>query len=253
MPVTGSNHINYNLSIRITADGFSFFVTEALSGDLMHREDFPIRTEEPLSTMLAKALIRPSIQRTTYSKVRVVIDSDSTCIPLDEFRREDLPSHYKLVFDNVDIEKQNICYTLLPQIEVVEAFSVPKEVCNTISEIYPEATYTNSYATVMGRTAQFCKHRNPSMRPLFAYVQRNQLFIYSIFQEKLLYANNFVIEHDQNALYYLLSVWKELELDECSNTCFIGGDPEPAKQLAEEARQYLLHVDQMDTVDLAHL
>lgn len=253
MPVTGNNHINYNLSIRITADGFSFFVTEVVSGDLMHREDFPKREEETLASTLSRMLLRPSIQRNVYNKVRVVIDSDSTCIPLDEFRREGLKDYYKLVFDNVDLEANNVCYTLLPQIDVVEAFSVPKDVCETVSAVYPDVVYTNSYATVMGRTAQFCKSRNLSSCPLFAYVQRAQLFLFSIFQDKLVFANSFTIEHEQNALYFLLSVWKELELDVHENPCFISGDPEPSKQLAEQARSYLLNVEQMDTIDLVHL
>lgn len=253
MPVTGNNTSIYNLSIRITADGFSFFVTEAFSGDLMHREDFQMQEGETLSQTLAKMLIRPTIQRQSYNKVRVVIDSDSTCIPLDEFRREDLQSYYKLVFDNVDIEANNICYTVLPQIEVVETFAMPKDICAAIAEIYPDAIYVNSYAMVMERTIKFCKFRNPASCPLFVYIQNRQMFIYSIFQDRLLFANSFNLEHEQNALYFLLSVWKELAYDVYENICFIGGETGPSRQLAEEAKAYLQHVELMDTIDLVHL
>lgn len=253
MPVTGNNQLQYNLSIRITADGFSFFVTEAFSGDLMHREDFAKREDETMSRTLSKMMVRPSITRHTYNNVRVVIDSDSTCIPIDEFSRENLQQYYKLIFDNVDIEANKVCYTVIPQIEVVEAFTVPKDICDTVLEFYPEATFTNSYAMVLTRTTQFCNNRAPSTRPLFAYVQNRQLFLFSIFQDKLLFANSFMVDQEQNALFYLLSVWKELGLDVYNNICFIGGDPEPTKKLTEEAKAYLQHVEMMETIDLAHL
>ena len=253
MPVTGNNTSIYNLSIRITADGFSFFVTETISGDLIHREDFTIHEDEPLSRTLAKMLVRPTIQRLQYNKVRLVIDTDSTCIPLDEFKRDDLNTFYQLVFDNADLEANKVCYTVLPNLDVVELFTVPNDICDAISEIYPDVILTNSYATVMERTAAFCQRRNPANRPLFVYAQNKQLFVYCIYQNELLFANSFMVENGQTALYFLLSVWKELGLDVRENTCFIAGDPEPAKKLAEEARDYLLHVEHTNEVDLEHL
>lgn len=254
MQVTGNNQIHYNLSIRVTAtDGFSFFVTEAMSGDLMHREDFAKREDELLHRTLAKAMVRPTIQRHDYDSIKVVIDSDSTCIPLEDFNRESLDELYEAVFHDVDLLDNEVCYTILPQLEVVEAFTVPRLIRETVSELYPEAVFTNSYAVVMERVANYCKQRPLATRPLFVYAQSNQLFVFCVFQDRLLFANSFSIDKDQNALYFLLSVWKELGLDVRENTCFISGDPEPVKQLATEARNYLLHVEELEAVDLVHL
>lgn len=253
MPVTGNNQISYSLSIRITADGFSFFVTEAYSGDLLHREDYPAKGADLLLQTLTKAIIRPTITRQEFNQVRVVIDSDSTCIPMDEFRQEDLDALYKQVFSQSDVAQNKVCHTVIEQLGVVEAFTVPQKVYDLVMEHFPTAIITNSYATVMQRVASFCQRRNPASQPLFAYVQNDQLFIFSIFADALLFANSFTIEKEQNALFFLLSVWKELGLDVRENYCFIGGDPTPTQRLIEEARNYLLHVEQMNSVDLEHL
>lgn len=253
MPATGSNQIHYNLSIRVTAGGFSFFVTEAMSGDLMHREDFSKPEGESVGATLSQMLQRPTLQRHAYDTVRVVIDSDSTCIPLEEFHRDEITNLYKFVFSDADLDSNLVSYTLLPQIDVVEAYTVPRDVYDAVRAVYPEAAFTNSYATVLERVAQFCKRRNPIKRPLFAYVQQDQLFVFSIFQDQLLYANGFTLENNQNGLYFLLSVWKELGLDVRENTCFIAGEPTQANALISVARGYLLQVESMDSVDLAHL
>lgn len=253
MQVTGSNQIQYSLSIRITADGFSFFVTEAYSGDLLHREDYQARGEEELFQTMTKAITRPTLTRQAFKNVRIVIDSDSTCIPAEQFRSDDLEALYQQVFSTTDIERQHVCHTLIEQLNVVEAFTIPKDVEALLQEHFPGAIVTNSYAMVMQRVADFCQRRNPSGQPIFAYVQSDQLFIFSIRDNQLLFANSFMVDKEQNALYFLLSVWKELNLDVRNDYCFIGGDPQPTQRLIEEARNYLLHVEQMNGVDLEHL
>lgn len=253
MPVTGNNHIHYNLSIRITADGFSFFVTEALSGDLMHREDYSAKDNATLCLLLKQACVRPSITRHTYDVVRVVIDSDSTCLPLEEFHEEYLASLYQQVFIKADLFYNKVCYTLLPELGVVEAFTIPKELHDTLREYFPEAQFSNSYAIVLQRVSQYCQQHELSERPLFAYVQASQLFLFSIHRGQLLFANSFTVEKEQNALFFLLSVWKEMGLDVHQNPCFISGDPLPAQHLVEEAKNYLQHVQELSSIDLAHL
>ena len=256
MQVTGNNNqIHYNLSIRITADGFSFFGTEATLGDLMHREDFQCQDSEQLPRQISKMILRPTIQRHEYDNVRVVIDSNTTCIPLEEFRKEDLQKFFTIVFPNLDTQRELVCYTILRNLNTVQIYTVPRSIRIAISETYPDATYTNSHAVVLERVDDFSRRHEQPVKPLFAYAQRDQLFLFSIHQNTLLFANSFPIEDGEgkNALYYILSVWKSMGLNERENRCYISGDPEPAEKLAEEARKYLLYVEKIDSVDLAHL
>lgn len=252
MPATGNNVITYNMSIRIVADGFSFIVTEIPSGDIVFRDVFA-KGNEPVSHTLASKLYLPEITRYHYDSVRVIIDSDSTCVPYSEFRPEDLQQHYRLVYGNVDFKTRKVCYSMLLQLQVVEVFTVPKDICDTISKAYPEATYTNSCSMLLNHAATFCRSQKTTGHSLFAYLADRQMFLISITQGKLLFSNHFMIEQEQNALFFLLSVWKELKMDAYKDTCYIGGDSPLARQTAEEARAYLQNVEWMGTIDLTHL
>lgn len=244
MPVTGNNLINHSLSIRITAGGFSFFVTESISGDSVHREDYTKRDDETLSHALGKMLVSSTIQRFVFNKVQVVVDTDITCIPLEEFNADDVDSLYQLVFDKTVAEANKVCCTQLPSIGVVGLFSVPNEVCETVWEVFPEATFTNTCSVVLERSLAFSQMHPETSSPLFVFLQSNKMFVYSIFENQLLFFNTFTLENEQNALYFMLSVWKELKFDPRGNACHIAGDDlMRIAELADSAHEYLLHVD----------
>lgn len=239
------------MSIRIVADGFSFVITDAHSGDVCCRECYA-RENEPLSRTLVRKAVQSEACQYRLERVSVVIDSNSVCVPSEEFRPEDLQRHYALVYGDVDFKQHMLCYCVLPDLQVVEVFTVPADICAVVSKLWPDATYTNSCSVVLNHTASFCRQHSPEGNVLFAYLEGRQFFVHSISQGQLRYTNHFHVDEKQNALFFLLSVWKELSLDVFHDTCYLGGSSF-AQQLADEARAYLRNVKWMGHVDLAYL
>lgn len=243
MQVTGNNNTNYSLSIRVTADGFSFSVTEANSGDplyAMHCGAAQL-AGRTLAEALAEALKEDELHAYAYARVRVIMESNTTCIPRQEFNADALPALYSLVFPtSADARGEEVAYTHLPQLDLVLLYTIPAQVRETILATFPEASFTTSFAVVLGRIATYFKRRQLQDSNLFAYVTQRQLFLYSIAGDRLLFANSFLLQDDvRDALYYLLSVWKQLSLDALSHCCYIAGEKEYAAPFAEEVRKYL--------------
>ena len=239
------------MSIRITADGFSFVVTEASSGDAVCRESYPTG-QGAVGRTLMKRMTQSEACRYSFQRVCVVVDSEAACVPLADFRPEDLRTHYALVYGEVDFNQHRLCYSVLPELQVVEVFTVPRDVCGAVSGIWPEATYTNASSMVLNHAAAFCRQRGDEGSCLFAYLEDRQFFLLSMTQGQLRYSNHFVVEEKQNALFFLLSVWKELSLDVFRDVCYLGGSP-LAQQVAEEARTYLQQVEWTGRLDLTYL
>ena len=239
------------MSIRITADGFSFVITEASSGGFVCRESYP--TEQGgVGRALLRRVAQSEACQFTPQRVCVVVDSESVCVPLADFRPEDLRQHYALVYGEVDFNQHRLCYSVLPELQVVEVFTVPRDVCGAVSGTWPEATYTSASSMVLNHAAAFCRERGGEGNCLFAYLEDRQFFLLSMTQGQLRYSNHFVVEEKQNALFFLLSVWKELSLDVFRDVCYLGGNA-LAQQVAEEARTYLQQVEWMGQLDLTHL
>ena len=99
MPVTGNKSLlNYSLSIRLCADGFSFLVYSLGSGQLLLQESLPCAADETLADALERGLQLPRIAGRHYERVVLYSTSPSTRVPLDEFRREDMLAVYRLTF-----------------------------------------------------------------------------------------------------------------------------------------------------------
>lgn len=243
MPVTGSKHTYYNLSIRVKADGFSFLVTEGLSGDNLLCEEFTISAEQTLESLLTEKIRMHALQQYGFSRVRVITQSDATCLPRQEFVAEELADVYSLVFPTFDREAYEVCYTHLPQLDIVEVFLVSKSLMETVRAVYPDATFTNSSALILGRVATYCKRQQLPDNVLFAYTTPIQLYLFSISENKLKFANSFPLDQPQDSLYYLLSVWKVLGLNARKNQCYVAGENGSVDYLTEALTPYLQHVE----------
>lgn len=244
MPVTGSNLSKYSLSIRISADGFSFFVNAPLNGELIHREDYTLHEGESMSHKLGNMLVQPTMQDLTYDKVQVIVDSPSTLIPEEEFNANEVENCYGCVFSDVDIHTHRVCSTPLPSLFVVVLFSLPHDVYDTITNLMPQATFTSVFATTLSSFADYSTKHDFAEPPLFVYLQPNQMLLYSVFRGKLLFANSFSTDNIQNTLYFLLSVWKILKFDARVNHCIISGDDTTlTTSLADELGEFLQYVE----------
>lgn len=245
MPVTGNKSTYYNLSIRVKADGFSFIVTEGISGDNLLCLDYKVAEDKTMEEVLAEKLRIPELSTYKFTRVRVITSSDATCIPQQEFVSEQLESLYGIVFPKIDDMLLEVNYTHLPQLDIVMAFTISRAVRKAITEVYPDATFTNASAVVLGRIATFCKRQQLPDGALFAYTTPWQLFLYSVGNDKLLFANSFPLDQPKDSLYYLLSVWKTLNLNARRHQCYVAGESGSVEYLSEEAKKYLQNVNVM--------
>ena len=245
MQVTGNKPTYHNLSIRVKADGFSFLVTEGHSGDILLCEEFTPASAQPLHELLAEKLRLPVLEQYDFARVRVITFSDATCIPRKEFVAEELAQTYSVVFPQIDESLLEVCYTHLPQLDIVQAFTISRAVRQVVTEVYPDASFTNASAVVLGRIATYCKRQQVPDNALFAYTTPRQLFLFSICGDELRFANSFPLDQPKDSLYFLLSVWKTLDFNARRQQCYIAGEKDSVDFLASEARNYLQHVHTM--------
>lgn len=243
MPVTGNNHIHYILSIRVTAGGFSFFVTEGFSSDMIYRDTTTCRSHAEMLFMISEKLQGEKIKSREYDSIRVIVDAESTTLPASEYDEEKNKDVYRLIYSQTQLDDKHMCCVELPEINAVELFPIDEQLYDAITTIYPEAAFTNTFASVMERITHFSMLRDPEEQPLYAHINDGELFLYSIFKNKLIYANHFHLDDADNAPFFLLSVWKMLELDAHKNFCFISGKKQLASTLMNQATPFLENVE----------
>ena len=187
MPATGTNpRHNEKKSIRLTADGFSFYPGQEV----------------------------------------ILVAGRSTWMPLAEFNPACVQTIYNKVYAPAD-KPSVVRYNILPTLEVIEIWSVDKEVERQLTADHPNHRWLGVDGVVLERISNYerqrgsspqsssliASSRRPSGRRLYAYSHDGELFVFSFADGSLYYANSFWPATDEEARYYLFGVWQRLNFD----------------------------------------
>ena len=117
MPETGNKPYHpLSLSIRIHADGFSFFVCDPQSSSLVRGEHFRRTESVPLAQQLTQELCRPDYFNRQMDQAYVLLCSPSIHVPLEEFRRDEAAALYNFTMTETNQDAVRVAYTILPQL-----------------------------------------------------------------------------------------------------------------------------------------
>lgn len=202
------------LSIRIFSDGFSFSTPQG-------RKEVKAGAEESLSQALQTAFSELTLLRTDYEEVSVMADYPSTRIPLDEFRSEEAHALYQLTFGPESLQGMNIHYEMLPALEAIEVFALDAQIEDLVFRYYPHASIHSHFGQLMNRMLIRDKRCKEDNRRLYAYSNGRQLFLFTYENGRLQFANSFEAPTLNNQLYFLLYVWKQLNLSQTKDTCVL--------------------------------
>ena len=240
MPVTGNKSLlNYSLSIRLCTDGFSFLVYSLGSGQLLLQENLRCANDETLSETLERGLQLPRLRGRQYERVILYSTSPSTRVPLDEFRREDMLAVYRLTFSGASPHPEDMCFQVLPSLDVVEIFVLQSAVVEVLRHHYPSAMVQGLYGTMLSQMAEM---QQGSTLPVsyHAAVLDGGIMIAVLRHGRLHFANVFRAQCNADKLYFMLYVWKTLSLDAWHDSCTLYDANE---ELYSEVCQYLANVE----------
>ena len=155
MPATGNKSYHpLTLSIRIFADGFSFFVCDPQTSSLVRGEHF-LKEKEPLAAHLQRELSRSDYNNRQIDQVYVLICTPSLHVPLEEFHRDEAASFYAFALAEQDMSRLRVAYTIQPDLESVEVYAVERDVEEAILQFFPTARFFASRALLMERFKRF--------------------------------------------------------------------------------------------------
>ena len=231
MQVTGSNLLHtYRLSIRLFSDGFSLSILYTADNSLVQKEDVTADGATPLYQMLEKALKRPHLMEYTFQDVELLVLSPSTCVPLEHFRREEVFPLYNLTFPSLNVSKKEVHYQILPSLEVVELFSVNQQILQTIQAIYPDVTINSLEGRAIETIANTDKKKQGRDVHFYVMIAPENMLVCCFKEQQLYYASTFNVNNDSDRLYYIIGVWKSLQMNEQTQPLYLNNASEEFMQ-----------------------
>lgn len=212
---------NRTLSIRISTDGFCF--CSYIPSDPESVEYFQYQADDSIS--LAANLAR-AIEECTFTGngeitgIKAIIETgEFTILPAEHDEKQEYTAYYRCCFPKSG-EGTEIIANRLPAQSSTIIFPVEKEVHNLLQKV-GDVSYFTPPSILMGYIS-----RAPfeEKRYMLSYIHNERMLILSVNDGKIELANSFTASDNQDLLFYMLSIWKELGFSQTDDTLYLCGD-----------------------------
>lgn len=238
MEATGNNtqNVRHRLTIRVSRYSLSFSTVDMAADDgPVVYEPYTVKSGISMAANLREALKTAGLPAGTYQRVMVMVDSPVLMIPVDLFSEAACATLYAHSYPRT--EGCAVLHTVLPDLNAVAVFAVNRDLKLVVDDHYRDATFVCTMASVWRYLHQrsFIGTRSK----LYGYFHDKKLEIFSFTQNRFKYCNAFDVTHTEDALYFLLYVWKQLMLKPEFDEVHIVGEIPERERMLTELRHYL--------------
>jgi hypothetical protein len=226
----------YSLSIRLSADGFSFSIHRPGASEPPYYEAYPTNPGYSLTANLKEMLARTDALQHEFRDTTILMDTPRfTTVPQALFEDEQMERVFYQNF--APVHNEVVLCNELGQSEAVVVFGMDKHAYNWLTEHYPEARF---FAAVSPLIEHFARRSAQSeVRQLYVHLREQQLeaLVFDHGQPQLI--NVFACSVNPDRVYYLLYIVQQLGLDAERDEIHLCGELREKETLTEELRRFV--------------
>ena len=223
------------LTIRVGNNTLSFTITDQADAEqTIQHEPYVVKSGVSMAANLREAFksFGPQID---LPSARILINTPVLMVPIEQFQEADATTLYLHSFPRSD--KEVVRYNVLPQLNAVCIFCINKDLLMVLNDHFSNVQLMHVMMPVWNYLHQrsFTGHRSK----IYGYFHDKQLDIFSFQQNRFKFCNSFETTQAHDSLYFLLYVWKQLNLKPEHDEIHILGDIPEQEWLLQELRKYL--------------
>lgn len=199
-------HNEYNLSIRITSDGFSLYLLEQNAKVLLSK-----KVEAPLFSLSTSEIENifkqeKDIILSDYSQIQIVVETNTyTTVPAALF----IPSesdHY-FHFEHADDKDKIVLFNRIPASDIINIFSLPLTLNKALTRQFPETTPDH-------HITYFLKERIKERRDsIHVWIGKTSVDIILYKDNRINLINNYSVTSNEDIIYYILFLAETFHFD----------------------------------------
>lgn len=223
------------MTIRVARNSLAFAIADRMSDTQIDFEPYIAKSGVSMAANLREAFkTSPLLQRQT-TKARVLVDSPTLLVPIEEYKEDDNKTLYMHSFP--DTEGSIVTNNVMPGLNCVAIFALNRDLKLVVEDHYKDVRFT----CLMRPVWDYLHHRSfiGNRRKLYAYFHDNVLELFSYERNRFIFCNRYEARHTKDAVYFILFVWKQLALDQMRDELFIAGDIPDKENLLTILRKYI--------------
>jgi len=233
-----SKSTQYTLSIRLSADGFSFTIHHPQSEDI-HFMTYPTNPSYSMTANIKKMLAVMEELKYPYQSINILIDTPRfILVPFDIFEDEQTETFFHLHFSPK--ENETILCNILGKSNVAILFGMDKHAHQLLAEQMP---YARIYACVSPLLEYFTtKNREKSTKNLYVHFHSDRMEVFAYDKGKLLITNTFSCKQTSDKVYYILYIWKQLGFSQTKDHLYLAGNKNIQEELITELSKFIREI-----------
>ena len=222
------------LTIRIGRGTLSFSQPTDDGTDVMF-EPYVVKSGISMAANLREAFKTSELLMNPPKRVRVVLDADVLMVPVESFHEEQAETLYFHAFPSK--EPLAVYYNVLPDLNSVAVYAMNKDLRLVIDDHFQDVNMIIALSTVWRHLHQ--RSFTGTRSKLYGYFHEKRLEIFSFQQNRFKFCNSFDASRAHDSLYFLLYVWKQLQLEPEHDELHIVGDIPEQEWLLKELKKFL--------------
>ena len=232
--MTSQDRIKERVTIRVGKNTLSFSTADVTNREQpINYEPYVVRSGISMAANLREAFKTEHIL--SLRRARVLVDAPVTLVPVEQFSEQTAETLFRHSFPRHD--QLSVAYNVIPSLNSVAVFGVNKDLLLVINDRFDDVQLIHAMSPVWNylHRRSFTGHRNK----LYGYFHDKQLDIFSFQQNRFKFCNAFETSRANDSLYFLLYVWKQLNLQPEHDEMHLVGDIPEKDRLLDELRKYL--------------
>ena len=222
------------LTIRIGRGTMSFSMpTEDGQGVIY--EPYVVKSGVSMAANLREAFNNSDLLFNPPPRVRILLDSDVLMVPVESFDEQLKDAMFQHAFPGR--EQDLIYYNVLPDLNAVAVFSMNKDLRLVVDDHFQDVRLVTAVSPVWRHLHQ--RSFTGTRFKLYGYFHERHLDVFSFQQNRFKFCNSFEAGRSHDALYFLLYVWHQLQLDAEYDELHLVGDIPEQEWLVSELKKYL--------------
>lgn len=230
MPEIGNNTFPRNISIRISADGFSFFC----DGEIQ-RHEFD-KTDVEYYRNMAFCLCEKQLHEHNQH-LRIYFDSPYvTLMPHDVFSMEYAKQFLAFCYEEISSKPEDFVFVSNPIIghDIVNLFAVPTKLHNFLQDTFGSKQIQHSLTPFISQALKGSK-KDGSLQ-LWLNLSRSSAYFILCDNGELKFANRFDLLNETDILYYTGLIYERHKLSQQTCPMFVTGNDNHTEELRKHVK-----------------
>lgn len=226
----------YNLSIRLSTDGFSFSIHTSSDNEEVLFKNYPVNTQRSMAANVKAFLNDTEIVKHPFAHVYILIHSQRyTPVPLEIYEDEQTEM---LFYQNLPkVNNEIILCNILGNSNTVVLFSVDKLTHIYLTDFFPEAHFFAAVSPQIEHLTLMSRHKKTNA--IYANLHPDSMDVFCFEQKKLHLINSFTANGVNDRCYYILNIWQQLKYNQETDELHLIGNRDTIVEIQKVLADYI--------------